>query len=43
MAQTDYCFHERDGGLLRYEVSCAPCGFLYVEDCVPSCQDASAA
>ncbi len=43
MAQTGYCFREDDGGLLSYEVSCAPCGFVYVEDCMSSCGDASAA
>ncbi|WP_286274694.1 hypothetical protein [Mycobacterium antarcticum] len=43
MAQTPYCFREDDGGLLRYEVSCAPCGFDYVEDCAPSLVSAPAA
>ncbi|WP_161600640.1 hypothetical protein [Mycolicibacterium hodleri] len=43
MALTDYCFREGDTGFLRYEVSCAPCGMVYVEDCMPSFEDAPAA
>jgi len=33
MVQADYSFQEGDGGFLRYEVSCRPCGYEYVEDC----------
>jgi hypothetical protein len=43
MVQADYCFQEGDGGFLRYEVSCLPCGYVYVEDCVSPSADASAA
>lgn len=41
MALADYRFHESDDGLLRYEVSCRPCGNVYSEDCAPA--DAPAA
>lgn len=43
MTQTNYCFREGDGGLLRYEVSCQPCGFVYVDDCMSSRENAPAA
>jgi hypothetical protein len=42
MVPADYCFHEGDGGFLRYEVSCQ-CGYVYVEDCTSSSVDTSAA
>ena len=33
MVQADYSFQEGEGGFLRYEVACQPCGYVYVEDC----------
>jgi hypothetical protein len=43
MAFADYSFHEGDGGLLRYQVICRPCGNVYVEMCTPPSVDAPAA
>lgn len=43
MVQADYSFQEGDGGFLRYEVSCQPCGYVYVEDCAAPSADAPAA
>lgn len=43
MALTDYCFHETPGGILRYEVSCQPCGHVYVELSGPCATEATAA
>jgi hypothetical protein len=44
MVQADYSFQEEDGGFLRYEVSCQPCGYVYVEDSSsPPSVDTSAA
>ena len=43
MVLADYAFQEGDGGFLRYEVSCTSCSYVYVEDCVSSPADASAA
>ena len=42
MVQADYCFQE-GGEFLRYEVSCRPCGYVYVEDCVSPSMGAPAA
>lgn len=33
MALAEYSFHEGAGGLLRYQVSCRPCGHVHVELC----------
>ncbi|MCW2515491.1 MAG: hypothetical protein JWR11_4533 [Mycobacterium sp.] len=43
MAQADYAFEECDGGFLRYQVSCVPCSYVYVEDCVSPPTNESAA
>lgn len=43
MALADYRFLESDGGFLRYEVSCQPCGNLYLEDCTSAVAQAPAA
>ena len=43
MVQADYSFQEGGGGFLRYEVSCQPCGYVYVEDCAAPSLDAPAA
>jgi|KBSSwiStaDraftv2_1062776.scaffolds.fasta_scaffold06363_5 hypothetical protein len=43
MAFADYSFHEGDGGLLRYQVVCRPCGNVYVELCTSPSVDVSAA
>lgn len=33
MAVAEYAFHEADGGILRYEVSCSACSHVYCETC----------
>jgi hypothetical protein len=43
MALTDYCFGETSGGILRYEVSCQPCGHVYVELSGPAATEFTAA
>jgi hypothetical protein len=43
MALTNYCFGEIDGGILRYEVSCQPCGHVYVELSGPYAAESTAA
>ena len=43
MALTNYCFHETSGGILRYEVSCEPCGHVYVELSGPHAAEPTAA
>ncbi|MDT5210646.1 MAG: hypothetical protein QOF67_3061 [Mycobacterium sp.] len=43
MVHADYSFQEEDGGFLRYEVSCKPCGYVYVEDSSTPSVDTSAA
>ena len=43
MALTDYRFYESDGGVLRYEVACQPCGNVYSEECLAPLANTSAA
>jgi hypothetical protein len=43
MAPAVYRFHEGVDGLVRYEVSCRPCGNQYFEDCASASIDTPAA